>query len=285
MYKAFQRISTLCLVFTLIVATAQAQIQTPQASPAATVTQSIGLGNVTIEYSRPVLKGRKMFGAQVPYGKVWRTGANKITNLVLSEEMTINGQKVPAGTYGLFTIPTATDWTVILNTDAEMWGAYEYNDKNDVVRFTVKSQKLANTQEYFTIEFTDFTPSEASLAISWENVLVKFAIKNDPDAKIMAEIEKKMAASDISPTTYFAAASYYYDTNRDLNKAYEWASRVLEKETQFWNYTLRAKIAAKIGKCDVAVKDATKGLSLAKEGGDDAYVLMNQQVLKACKSK
>jgi hypothetical protein len=285
MNKAFQKFSTLCLAMSLFVLSAQAQIQTPQASPAATISQSIGLGKATVEYSRPALKGRKMFGAQVPYGKVWRTGANKITNLVLSEEMMVNGQKVPAGTYGLFTIPTATDWTIILSKDANMWGAYEYNQANDVVRFTVKSQKLAQKQEHFTIEFTDFTPSEANVAISWENALVKFPIKNDADARIMAEIEKKMSATEISPATYSAAANYYYDTNRDLNKAYEWANKVVEKDQKFWTYYLRGKIAAKIGKCDVAVSDATKGLAMAKEAGDDSYVLNHQNVLKACKGK
>ncbi len=285
MCKFFQKISLFSMVVSLVVGTVQAQIQTPQASPAATITQTIGLGKATLEYSRPALKGRKMFGTQVPYGKVWRTGANKITNLVLSEEMTIGGQKVPAGAYGLFTIPAIGDWTIILSKDANMWGAYEYSDKNDVVRFTAKSQKLAKAQEHFTIEFTDFTPSEASVAISWENTLVKFPIKNDADAKIMAEIEKKMSASEISIATYSAAANYYYDTNRDLKKAYEWANKVVDNDQKFWTYYLRGKIAAKIGQCDVAVADATKGLALAKEAGDDSYILNHQKVLNECKGK
>jgi hypothetical protein len=280
-----KRASTLFLAAILCVCAATAQIQTPQASPAATISQSIGLGKATVEYSRPALKGRKMFGVQVPYGKVWRTGANKITNLILSEDMLVGGQKVAAGTYALFTIPTATDWTIILSKDAGMWGAYEYKEANDVVRFTVKSQKLAKTQEYFTIEFTDFTASEANVAISWENVQVKFTLKNDPDEKIMAQIKQQMAAADIKSGTYFAAADYYYETNRDLNQAYEWATKVLEQDQKYWTYYLRGKIAAKIGKCDVAVADATKGLALAKEAGDDAYILNNQKVMQACKGK
>lgn len=281
----YKKVSTLMLAVSLFAFTATAQIQTPQASPAATISQSVGLGKATVEYSRPALKGRKMFGVQVPYGKVWRTGANKITNLILSEDMLVGGKKVPAGTYGLFTIPTATDWTIILSKDANMWGAYEYKEANDVVRFTVKSQKLAKAQEYFTIEFMDFSASEAMVAISWENVQVKFALKNDPDEKIMAEIKQKTVGSDISTATYSAAANYYYDTNRDLNQAYEWANKVVEKDQKFWTYYLRAKIAAKIGKCDVAVADATKGLALAKEGGDDSYMINHQNVLKDCKGK
>ena len=281
----YKKMSTLVLAASLLAFTATAQIQTPQASPSATISQTIGLGKATVEFSRPALKGRKMFGVQVPYGKVWRTGANKITNLILSEDMLVGGQKVAAGTYALFTIPTTTDWTIILNKDASMWGAYEYKQANDVLRFTVKSQKLAKTQEYFTIEFTDFTASETNVAISWENVQVKFALKNDPDEKIMAEIKQKTAASDISAATYSAAANYYYDTNRDLNQAFQWANKVVEQDQKFWTYYLRGKIAAKIGKCDVAVADATKGLALAKEAGDDSYVLNHQQVLKDCKGK
>lgn len=281
----YKKLSTLMLAASLFALTATAQIQTPQPSPAATISQSVGLGKATVEYSRPALKGRKMFGVQVPYGKVWRTGANKVANLILSEDMLVGGKKVAAGTYGLFTIPTTTDWTIILSKDAAMWGAYEYKEANDVVRFTVKAQKLAKAQEYFTIEFTDFSASEAMVAISWENVQVKFALKNDPDERIMAEIKEKMAGSDISTATYSAAANYYYDTNRDLNQAYEWANKVVEQDQKFWTYYLRAKIAAKIGKCDVAVADATKGLAMAKEGGDDSYVINHQKVLKDCKGK
>lgn len=285
MNKSIQKLSALLLSVCLLATVANAQIQTPQASPGATISQTVGLGKVTVEYSRPALKGRKMFGVQVPYGKVWRTGANKITNVILSDEMLVNGQKVAAGTYGLFTIPTANEWTIILSKDADMWGSYDYKEANDVVRFTVKAQKLAKAQEYFTIEFADFTASETNVAISWENAMVKFSIKNDPDAKIMAEIQKKMAASDISVATYSAAANYYYDTNRDLKQAYEWANKVVENDQKFWTYYLRGKIAAKIGQCDVAVSDATKGLALAKEAGDDSYILNHQKVLKDCKGK
>ncbi|TDB63621.1 DUF2911 domain-containing protein [Arundinibacter roseus] len=285
MLKTILKPAGLLLAAGLFTLSTQAQIATPQASPAATISQAVGLGKVSVEYSRPSLKGRKMFGAQVPYGKVWRTGANKVTNLILSEDMLVNGQKVAAGTYGLFTIPTATTWTIIISKDANIWGAYEYKAENDVMRFDVKAQKLAKSQEHLTIEFTEFTPAETNVVISWENVAVKFLIKNDPDAKIMAEIEKKMAESDISAATYSAAANYYFDTNRDLNKALTWATKVVEQDQKYWTYFLKAKIAAKVGQCDVATDAATKGLAMAKEAGDDAYILNNQKVLTQCKGK
>ncbi|WP_247236057.1 DUF2911 domain-containing protein [Telluribacter sp. SYSU D00476] len=279
------KIASLSLLLSTAALTTQAQIQVPQASPAATISQTIGLAKATVEYSRPALKGRKMFGAQVPYGKVWRTGANKITNLILSEEMLVNGQKVAAGAYGLFTIPNANEWTIILSKDANVWGAYTYNPANDVLKFSVKPQKLAKAEEFFTIEFTDFNASEANVAIRWENTLVKFSLKNDADAKIMAEIKEKTAAAEVSPATYSAAANYYYDTNRDLKQALEWASKVVEKDQKYWTYYLRGKIAAQLGQCDVAVSDAQKGLQLAKEANDDAYILNHQKLLKQCNSK
>ncbi|GAB2783940.1 DUF2911 domain-containing protein [Rhabdobacter roseus] len=282
MKNNFLQRSALGLFLAFSITLAQAQIQTPQPSPAATISQAVGLGKVTVEYSRPALKGRTMFGTQVPYGKVWRTGANKITNLILSDEMLVNGQKVAAGTYGLFTIPNQNEWTIILSKDANIWGAYTYKPENDVLRFNVKAQKLAKPEEYFTIEFTDFTASETAVAIRWENVQAKFSIKHDSEAKILAEIQEKTTASDANIGTLSAAANYYYDTNRDLKKAYEWATKVVEQDQKYWTYYLRGKIAAKIGQCDVAVADAQKGLKLAQEAGDDAYILNHQKLLKQC---
>ncbi|AXE16857.1 DUF2911 domain-containing protein [Runella rosea] len=279
--KLFSSVSTLLLWLSL--GMAHAQIKTPAASPAATAVQSIGLANVTVEYSRPSLKGRKLFGTPLaPYGQVWRTGANKVPNLILSQEMTLEGQKVPAGTYGLFTIPTETEWTIILSKNPNQWGAYDYKQTDDLLRFKVKAEKTAKTEEYFTIEFTDFTPNSAKIAIRWENLQAKFSISHDPDAQIMAEIQQKLNAPTVTEGTYSDAANYYYDTNRDLNKAYEWANKVVEKEKEYWTYYLRGKIAAKIGKCDVAIADAQKGLELAKKTNDGAYILNHTNVLKAC---
>lgn len=285
MNKIIQKLSIPFIALGLFTFSATAQIQTPQASPLATVTQAIGLGKATVEYSRPSLKGRKMFGTQLPYGKVWRMGANKVTNLTLSEDMTVGGKKVAAGTYALLAIPTTTEWTIILNKNADMNGAYSYKEAEDVVRFMVKPSKLAKAQEYLTIEFTDFTPTEAFVVMSWENTEVKFAVMHDADAKIMAGIKEKMAGSEVSTDTYMAAASYYYDTDRDLNQAYEWAGKVVEANPKYWTYHLRGKIAAKIGKCDVALADATKGLAMAKAGGDDAYIVGHQQLIKGCEGK
>jgi hypothetical protein len=270
-------------VLLLLGITVKAQIKTPAPSPSATAIQEIGLATVTIEYSRPSLKGRKMIGSPlVPFGQVWRTGANKIPNVKISTDVTIEGQKVAAGTYGIFTIPNATEWTVILSKNPNQWGAYDYKEADDLLRFKVKAEKLVAKEEHFTMAFTDFTKTSAKVAIRWENTQIKFNIAHDPDAQIMAEIQSKTSAAEVSSDTYFGAAEYYFDTNRDLNQALTWANKVVEKDKEYWTYYLRAKIAAKLGKCDIAVEDATKGLELAKKANDAAYVANHTKVLKTC---
>jgi hypothetical protein len=149
----------------------------PAASPAASVKQQVGGVSVTIDYSRPALKGRKMMGTDaVPYGKVWRTGANKITNITFSKDAKIEGKAVPAGTYGLATIPTEGNWTIILTKNAGQWGTYSYKAEEDLLRVEVPSEKLKETAEYFTIGFTDFKDATAKVYIKWENQMAKFTI-------------------------------------------------------------------------------------------------------------
>ncbi|WP_019987773.1 DUF2911 domain-containing protein [Rudanella lutea] len=273
---------TLALVASLA-GSVQAQIRTPQASPMATVSQGIGLTKATVEYSRPALKGRKMFGDQVPYGKVWRTGANMATKLTLDDEMSVNGKAVPAGSYALFTIPGQNEWTIILNKNTKAFGAFDYKEAEDVLRFTVKPEKLSTPAEYFTVEFTDFTPTTANLAMRWENVQVKFQLKQDPDAQIMAQIDAEVSKPDAKPGVFSAAANYYYDTNRDLNKARAWADKVVEADKKYWTYFLRGKIAAKQGDCKTARADAEAGLKMAQEAGDDAYIKNHKGILATCK--
>lgn len=267
----------------LLLNNATGQISMPQPSPAAVVSQNVGLGKMTIEYSRPALKGRTILGsALAPFGQVWRTGANKIPNLILSQDMLINGTKVAAGTYGLATIPDATEWTIIINKDPNQWGTYGYKQELDVLRFKVKAETLTNRVEYFTIDVPDFSGSEANVAIRWENTQVKFNVKQETDALIMAEIKEKTAAVKVENDTYFDAANYYYDTNRDLKQAFEWANKVVANDQKYWTYYLRAKIAAKMGNCPVAIQDAEKGLEMAKQAKDGAYVTNHTKVLKDC---
>ena len=156
-----------------------AQIRVPQPSPAATVTQAVGLTKVTIEYSRPSVKNRKIFGDLVPYGKVWRTGANKITTIRFDNDVTLNGQKLAAGSYGLYTFPGEKEWAIVFHADDKQWGAYEYDEKKDVLRLTVKAEKLDKLEEHFTIAFDNFTASAADVVLRWEKTAVRFRVEHD----------------------------------------------------------------------------------------------------------
>jgi Protein of unknown function (DUF2911) len=275
------------LAFGLLLANVSfAQISTPAPSPAATVKQSFGLAEATIEYSRPSLKGRKMMGSTlVPYGKVWRTGANKIPNLILSKDVEIEGNKVPAGTYGIITIPNAASWTIILSGNSNQWGTYGYKDTEDKFKFNVKAEKTIAKEENFTMGFSDLTLESANVFISWENTKVKFKLSHNPNEQIMAEIKEKTVLTDAKGDTFFGAAEYYYDKGLDLNQAFEWANKVVAEEKAYWTYNLRGKIAAKLGKCDVAIADANAGMAMAKKANDPAYIIKLQTILNSCKGK
>lgn len=262
------------------------QINVPAPSPFATVKQTVGLADVSIEYSRPSLKGRKMMGSSlIPYGKVWRTGANKVPKLTVSKDVTIDGHPLPAGSYGILTIPGLTSWTIILSGNADQFGSFTYKESEDILRFTVKPQTMATKEEAFSFGFTDFNEISSNVYIKWENTQLKFKITHNPSAEILAEIKEKTSASTVSPDTYFSAAEYYYDKNINLAQALEWANKVVESDKQYWTYNLRGKIAAKLGKCDIAVSDAKEGLVLAKRDNDPAYIVNLNKILSSCKSK
>jgi hypothetical protein len=263
-----------------------AQINVPAASPFATVKQAVGLAEVSIEYSRPSLRGRKMIGSSlIPYGKVWRTGANKVPKLTISKDVVIDGHPLPAGSYGMLTIPGLSSWTIILSGNADQFGSFTYKESEDKLRFNVKPQTLATKEESFSIGFADFNEISSNVYIKWENTQVKFKITHDPGTEILAEIKEKTSASTVSSDTYFSAAEYYYDKNINLTQALEWANKVVESDKQYWTYNLRGKIAAKLGKCDLAVSDAKEGLVLAKRDNDPAYIVFLNKILSSCKAK
>jgi hypothetical protein len=279
--KRFIQIFIVAISFTTIM---NAQIKTPAASPSASVTQAIGLAKATIEYARPSLKGRKMIGGElVPFGKVWRTGANKIPNLILTQDVMIDGKKVTAGTYGVITMPDKKEWTIIITKKADQWGVYEYKQDDDLMRFKVMVGKTSSKEEHFTMGFNDFTATSANLFIAWENTMVKFKISQDPDALIMAEIKEKTSAAEVTSDTYYGAANYYFENGKDLKQAMTWANKMVEKDKQYWTLAVRAKIAQKLGNCAVAKADAAEGITLAQKENDSAYVSTLNKILGSCK--
>ena len=186
--------------------TAHAQIATPQASPKSTVMQRVGLTDITIVYSRPGVKARNVFGTVVPFGKRWRTGANATTSIKFSDDVLIEGKKVAAGEYGLYTIPNKTEWLVVLNKNTKLGADVDgFKDDQDVARFTIKPYKVASKVETFTINFTDITPATANVAMEWEMTGAKFKVTADVDTKVMAQIDEKItkaatpAPADLAP--------------------------------------------------------------------------------------
>jgi hypothetical protein len=247
------------------------QLQFPAASPTATLKQRVGLTDVEITYARPGAKGRTIFGGLVAFGEVWRTGANNATKVVFSTPVKFGGADVPAGTYGLFTIPGEKEWTVILNSNPEQWGAYRYDASHDVVRVKAVPEKLATAVETFTIDVNDIRDDSATLALSWEKTRVPVKLEIDLKGQLVPAIEAAMAApGDKKP--YFQAAMFYHDHDVDLKKALTWVDAALAEQERFWMMYLKARIHAKMGDKPAAIAAATKTRELAQAAGDSSYV-------------
>lgn len=262
--------------------TALAQLKVPAASPLQTTKQSFALGDITLEYSRPAMKGRTIFGDLVPYDKVWRTGANATSKITFSSDVKLEGKEVKAGTYGLFTIPGKTTWDVMLSKDLNLGanvGAYK--TENEVVRVQVKPTTLANKVETFTINLADIMPSSAVLEIMWDKTRVPVTITADIDPMIVKNIEASMASDK---PAYFEAASYYYDTNRDLKQALAWVTKATEQNPKaFWIMLLKSRIELKLNQKASAIASAEKTVSLATEANNADYVKMANDLIASAR--
>jgi Protein of unknown function (DUF2911) len=273
------------LCFVLFVAQVDAQIKIPALSPAAEIQQQIGLANATIGYSRPSLRGRKLLGQNdIPYGKVWRMGANDVTTLKLSDDMIIEGKPIAKGKYAFVAIPDANEWTIILNSQSGQWGVYGYKQEKDVLRFKVKAEALSQNMETLSFTFEDVQPSSANIVFRWENVQFKVALLQDTDAKVMADIQAKTAGSP-SMTTLMEAAEYYLMMNQDLDKALVWATKVVDNVKSPFRFNLKAQIAQKLGKCDIAVEAAKGAIQYAEKNGDVAAKALAESIIKSCEVK
>ncbi|TYZ11993.1 DUF2911 domain-containing protein [Hymenobacter lutimineralis] len=273
--------------FVLTISSAQAQLSTPAASPKSTVQQRVGLTDVTITYSRPSAKGRAVFGGLVPFDKRWRTGANATTSIKFSDEVTIEGKKVPAGEYGIYTIPKKGEWIVVLNKSTKMGADVDaFKDDEDVARFTVKTTKLPAKVETFTINFTDLTPATANVALEWELTGAKFKITSDVETKVMAQIDEKVV-KNASPNAndLAAAAAYYYDNNKDLKQALAWLQKANATDPKFWNVHTEAKIRLKMKDYKGAVTAAEQSKKLALDAKNNDYAVMNDQLMVQAKKE
>ena len=261
----------------------QAQgIKMPAPSPAQKVEQAVGLGTISVDYSRPAVKGRTIFGDLVPYGKIWRTGANASTKIKFSDDVTIQGNKIPAGEYALYTIPNKDEWTIIIHKNTKHWGdgGPEYKQEEDLLRFKVKPQQNPRKVESFTINFTNLKADAADVEILWDKTIVPFTVKTDVDTRVMAQIDEQVVKNaNANPGLYAAAANYYYETNRDLKQAHEWMKKANEKDPKFWNLHAQAKIEAKMKNYKQAIQTAEKSMELAKAANNADYVSLNEKAI------
>ena len=263
-------------VLSLSMADAQT-LTTPQPSPTQTIKQNFGLSSVELSYSRPVMKGRKIFGDLVPFGKVWRTGANNATTLTFGEEVMIGGKKIAAGKYGLLTIPDKTSWTLIISKQTDVTSPAAYKEDMDVVRVTAETMKMKDNMESFTMQFADVKPTSCALHIMWEGTAVALPITVDVETKVMGQIDQLMN-KDNKP--YFNAAMYYMDNGKDLNQALAWFDKAVEMQpAAFWIHHQRANCLAKLGKKAEAKVAAEKSKELAAAAKNDDYVKLNEKLL------
>lgn len=265
--------------FTLMTSGAQG-LRMPAPSPTQTVKQDFGIGNIELNYSRPGKKDRKIFGDLVPFGKVWRTGANNATTLTFSDTVTIGGTKVAPGKYGLLTIPDKNEWTIIISKQQDVTSPAAYKEDMDVVRVKVKPETTKEVTETFTIQFENIRPNSADINIMWDNVSAKLPVSTDFDSRVMAQI--KNALRDNRP--YFQAGMYYMETGRDLNQAIEWFDLAIQQNPNaFWVLHQKANAQAKLGKKEDAKATANKSMELAKKADNMDYVKLNEDLIKSLK--
>jgi hypothetical protein len=264
----------------------KAQVNIPSLSPAGSVQQQVGLCKVTINYGRPSLKGRKMLGQEsIPYGNVWRLGANEVTTLELTDTVLIQGKSLPKGKYAMLAIPGEKEWTIIINSDANQWGAYTYNQAKDVFRFSVAAKKLEEPIETLLFVFDNIEPTKTSIVFKWENIEFAIGLVHESDAKVMADIKDKTSRESIGFMTLLESAEYYLLMNRDLDQAMVWITQALEKRKSPFTYNVKAQIAQKQGNCTVAIEAAKGAIEYAQKNGDIAAKTVAENIIKSCDQK
>jgi Protein of unknown function (DUF2911) len=262
-------------------------INFPAASPLCTLKQRVGLTDIEVVYSRPSVKGRTIFGGIVPYGQVWRTGANQATKITFSTPVKLEENDIPAGTYGLFTIPGEDEWTIIINTNANQWGAFQYNQKDDLIRFKVTPVTLKDTSiETFAVEFNRIRDEAAVLNLVWDKTVVPIHLEVEVTSKLVPQIEAAVAApGKKSDGFYFQAATFYYDHDLDLTKALDWINAGLADNPRiaYEMLHLKAQILVKQGDKAGAVAAAKQSSEMAvkAEGPGSSFVKMNQDLISS----
>lgn len=281
--KIHSRLLTLLMIVAGFMAADAQTLKTPVPSPLQKVTQGFGLSEVALEYSRPSAKGRKIFGELVPYGEIWRTGANSSTKITFGEDVSVGGQAIKAGTYALYTIPGEKVWQVMLYSDLKLGGdVNDYDKANEVLNLSIQPETTGDFTETFSIGFNNLASTSMVMHMKWENTRISIPISVSIDEKVMASIDAAM--KDNRP--YYQAATYYFENGKDMNKALEWVNKAADNNPNaFWVLHTKAKIQKAMGDMAGAIETAKASKTIAEAAGYDEYVKMNDKLIGECMEK
>jgi hypothetical protein len=265
----------------LLAITANAQtLKAPAPSSTQTIKQTFALSSIELSYSRPGVKSRKIFGDLVPFNQVWRTGANGATTLTFGDTVSINGTKLAPGTYGLLSIPSEKNWTLIITKQTNVTSPGAYKQDQDVLRYEAKTVELKDAVETFTIQFANIKDGSCDLQIMWDKTMVTLPVTTNIEGAMLAQINQAM--KDSRP--YYAAAMYYMNNGQDLNQALEWMNKAIEQNPKdLRNSYQKANLLVKMGRNAEARTVATKGLEAATTDKNENYIKMFDAQLKEMK--
>ena len=263
------------------------KIEFPAPSQHSVVKQRVGLTDIEVDYSRPNKNNREIFGALVPYGKLWRTGANAVTKIKFSKPVTLGGKEIPAGEYALFTIPTADEWTIIVSKDAKVQSAADYKQENDTARIMATPEALSDTIETFTIGLDDVKGASATLDFFWDKTRIPVKLTTNDVEQVSKQLEAAaVGTTPLDPRTAYQAAAFYYDNNKDMNQAAKWIDQAVEKnpDAYFMQYK-KAQIQAKLGNKKEAIASAQKAIDILKKAKepDESAINNAQQIIDSSK--
>jgi tetratricopeptide (TPR) repeat protein len=263
-----------------------AQIKTPQPSPTATISQQVGVSNITVEYSRPGAKKRKIFGDLVPFDKMWRTGANKATKITFEEDVIFGGQKIRKGSYSLFTIPDEKAWKILLNKETELWGVDDYDESAEVFNQTIETKKSMDFVESLTIDFGSFEDFSAVLSIKWANTIAEIEIKSMAAKKIEKQYYE-LLTNGLSANDYYNGAKFFANNSTNQDIALQWINIAIKRKPEaFWMVYHKARILKNLGEKKEAANAAELVIDLAsKQKEDYGYIKRSEDLIKSMKSK
>ncbi len=273
------------VLFLLAIVSLTAQVELPRLSPNASASQTVGYTNITINYCRPAVHGRKIWGELVPYNKVWRTGANEATTIQFTTDVTVEGNKIPAGKYSLFTIPMESEWTIILNKIDKQWGAFTYKEEHDLIRFKAKPAQ-STFAENLCFSFDNLTDASASVFVRWENLKISFKVEVDLTSQVYAKIKEAIAAKPDNWQNYSQAANYAAENNLYGDEPLQWVEKATSLGGGYYPYFVKAKLMLKKNNTNEALKALEKCREVGRTDKNwDSFVSQVDFLEKQIKSK